>query len=110
MDTLSVFGGGYLTAYIPDGATAKSASLSGNGVVVNVLEKGVFTFGGSLVGDVEIEIDGVSFSGDFFALLNSLAGSRDSGAISVVIPYSISLKVTISNFTGGNMNINRISL
>lgn len=106
---LSVFGGGGITQYIGNGATAKLTQLSTNGVALDVQEKGVF----SLIGggfDLEITVDGVLFSGAATEVIGSLrGGSTSSGDRTTSIPYFKSLKVEVLNYSSGTLSINRIS-
>lgn len=114
MLTSSLFGGGYLTAYIPDGATAKIASSSSNGVVLDVAEKGVFSFRlvSTAIMSLTLTIDGSVYSGDSVRLLYSMGGYQSNSGFltSITIPYSKSLKIEIASWSSGTLDTYRTSL
>lgn len=114
MLTSSLFGGGYLTAYIPDGATAKTASSASNGVVLDVAEKGVFSFRlvSTSIMALTLTIDGSVYSGDSVRLLYSFGGYQTNSSFltSITIPYSKSLKIEVASWSDGNLNVYRTSL
>lgn len=94
---LSVFGGGGITQYIDDGATAKQLIISSAGIAIDVQEKGIFTaFSATSSTNVEITIDGVTFSGPLNLIVASLAGTSYTKDRTVPIPYFKSLKVNVT--------------